>query len=205
MSPPLLSPGTLVSPRTPVQSSGLYWGYSVRLASSLSQVFTSCPFSSSAATSASAESDQPAEYDLVIGTAERGDSLTDLLYATQTGSPVPPSKPTAAAASSAQGNGSGDVNPLPAGGFTHALLLFGGLSGLEVAIERDEGIPLGLEDASELCDYWVDAVEGQGSRTVRTEVSEAEVSRKRQEDERDWSEGEGEADESTLLPFHGSS
>lgn len=149
-----------------MQSSGLYWGYSVRLASSLSQVFTSCPFSSPP-THTSGESDQPAEYDLVIGTAERGDSLTDLLYATQTGSSVPSSKPAATAAA-----GGSEVTPLPAGGFNHALLLFGGLSGLEVAIERDEGIPLGLEDARELCDYWVDAVEGQGSRTVRTEVSE---------------------------------
>lgn len=143
--------GTLVSPRTPVQTQGLYWGYSVRLASSLSKVFTDSPFPSSSSEAT------PAEYDLVIGTAERGDALTDVLYATNLGSAVPSSK-----------DGSSTIQPLPES-FEHALVLFGGLSGLEVAIEADEGIPLGMEDARELCDVWVDSCEGQGSRTVRTE------------------------------------
>ena len=151
MSQAVQGKGTLVSPRTPVQKQGLYWGYSVRLASSLSKVFTDSPFPSGD------DAGTPAEYDLVIGTAERGDALTDVLYATNVGHSVSSSKSTAT-----------QVSPLPPT-FNHALILFGGLSGLEVAIDADPGIPLGLDDARELCDVWVDACEGQGSRTVRTE------------------------------------
>jgi len=47
-----------VSPATPKTESGIYWGYTTRLASSLSAVFT--------------ESSFPDGYDLIIGTSERG-------------------------------------------------------------------------------------------------------------------------------------
>lgn len=137
-----------------MQAQGLYWGYSVRLVPSLSEVFTNLPFAASSGEATTAQE----EYDLVIGTAERGDALTDVLAATNQGSSVTPSK----------AGSSDDVKPLPSN-FQHALILFGGLSGLEVAIEADAGIPLGLDDARELCDFWVDVAEGQGSRTVRTE------------------------------------
>ncbi|CAO1619806.1 unnamed protein product [Sympodiomycopsis kandeliae] len=140
------STGKLVSPRAPIQQKGLYWGYSVRVCSSLSQVFTHCSFTS--------------EYDLVMGTSERGDSLTDILHATTHNLPsLSSSKPNSI---------NSTIKPLP-GSFTHGLVLFGGLSGLETAIEKDQNIPLGLQDAHELCDYWIDSCEGQGSRTVRTE------------------------------------
>lgn len=59
------------------------------------------------------------------------------------------------------------MEPLPS--FKHALIVFGGLSGLEIAIERDEGIQLSADDAHELFDSWINVVEGQGSRTIRTE------------------------------------
>lgn len=152
--------GVLVSPRTPVQSEGLYWGYSVRLAPTLSEIFTNLPFAPESGVGS--ESAQ-VEYDLVIGTAERGDALTDVLYATSQGLAVSASKKTSGAT-----EGSATIKPLPSG-FHHALILFGGLSGLEVAVEADPAIPLSLEDARELCDFWVDVAEGQGSRTVRTE------------------------------------
>lgn len=45
------------------------------------------------------------------------------------------------------------------------------MSGLELTIAADPLIPLEAEDASDLFDYWINVVEGQGSRTVRTEVS----------------------------------
>ncbi|XP_072908462.1 putative methyltransferase C9orf114 homolog isoform X2 [Hemitrygon akajei] len=54
--------GTVVAPHVPRMESGLYWGYTVRLASCLSAVFTECPFEDG--------------YDLTIGTSERG-SNTD--------------------------------------------------------------------------------------------------------------------------------
>uniref|UniRef100_A0A669Q8V0 28S rRNA (uridine-N(3))-methyltransferase n=1 Tax=Phasianus colchicus TaxID=9054 RepID=A0A669Q8V0_PHACC len=53
--------GTVVSSHHPRTVSGLYWGYSVRLASCLSAVFSECPFKEG--------------YDLSIGTSERGNSV----------------------------------------------------------------------------------------------------------------------------------
>ncbi|KAG5834514.1 putative methyltransferase C9orf114 homolog [Anguilla rostrata] len=53
--------GTVVAPHTPRTEGGLYWGYSVRLASCLSNVFTECPHKEG--------------YDLTIGTSERGNNI----------------------------------------------------------------------------------------------------------------------------------
>lgn len=36
--------GLIVAPTVPTQETGVYWGYSVRLAKSLSQVFSQCPY-----------------------------------------------------------------------------------------------------------------------------------------------------------------
>lgn len=36
--------GIIVAPTAPTQETGVYWGYSVRLAKSLSQVFSQCPY-----------------------------------------------------------------------------------------------------------------------------------------------------------------
>ena len=51
----------VVSPEEPRTKAGLYWGYSVRLASSLGAVFTKCPYKEG--------------YDLTIGTSERGEQV----------------------------------------------------------------------------------------------------------------------------------
>uniref|UniRef100_A0A3Q4MGX9 28S rRNA (uridine-N(3))-methyltransferase n=2 Tax=Neolamprologus brichardi TaxID=32507 RepID=A0A3Q4MGX9_NEOBR len=50
--------GVVVAPHVPRSEGGYYWGYSVRLASCLSAVFTESPFKGG--------------YDLTIGTSERG-------------------------------------------------------------------------------------------------------------------------------------
>ena len=50
--------GKIVSPKVPWSDAALYWGYTVRLASSLSKVFT--------------ESQYKGGYDCLIGTSERG-------------------------------------------------------------------------------------------------------------------------------------
>lgn len=58
--------GKVVSPEVPRETAGYYWGYTVRQASSLSSVFTECPYDGG--------------YDASIGTSERGlptASLTD--------------------------------------------------------------------------------------------------------------------------------
>jgi predicted SPOUT superfamily RNA methylase MTH1 len=50
----------IVSRRTPTETVGLHWGYTVRQASSFSDVFVSSPLR---------------DYDLTIGTSERGSSI----------------------------------------------------------------------------------------------------------------------------------
>ncbi|XP_069102729.1 putative methyltransferase C9orf114 homolog isoform X1 [Argopecten irradians] len=53
--------GKVVSPSLPKVEGGLYWGYQVRLASSIGNVFTECPYKDG--------------YDLTIGTSEKGDCV----------------------------------------------------------------------------------------------------------------------------------
>ncbi|KAK4697251.1 methyltransferase, partial [Phenoliferia sp. Uapishka_3] len=122
-STPLAS---LVPPSTPTLESGLYWGYQVRVADSLSCVFSECPFESDGG------------YDISIGTSERGTPIENIL------DELPP--------------------------FRHLILTLGPLSGLELTIASDPLIPLEAEEASDLFDHWINVVEGQGSRTVRTEL-----------------------------------
>lgn len=57
----------IVSPRQPTETSGTYWGYSVRLASSISKVFTESPYLKTGG------------YDLTIGTSERGTNIAEAL------------------------------------------------------------------------------------------------------------------------------
>ena len=51
--------GAVVSPSTPREENGSYWGYTTRIAKSINDVFDGCPFEGG--------------YDLKIGTSERGD------------------------------------------------------------------------------------------------------------------------------------
>ncbi|OJD18029.1 hypothetical protein AJ78_01921 [Emergomyces pasteurianus Ep9510] len=55
----------VVSPYTPREESGYYWGYSVRRCASLSTVFTECPFEGG--------------YDVSFGTSERGTPLSEVI------------------------------------------------------------------------------------------------------------------------------
>lgn len=57
--------GDAVSPDTPREEAGYYWGYSVRQASSLSNVFTECSYDGG--------------YDVSVGTSERGIPIASLL------------------------------------------------------------------------------------------------------------------------------
>lgn len=111
--------GKVVSSQDPRTKAGLYWGYTVRLASCLSAVFAEAPFQDG--------------YDLTIGTSERGSDVT-----------------------SAQ---------LPS--FRHALVVFGGLQGLEAGVEADPNLE--VAEPSVLFDLYVNTCPSQGSRTIRTE------------------------------------
>uniref|UniRef100_A0A8B9ZT84 28S rRNA (uridine-N(3))-methyltransferase n=1 Tax=Anas zonorhyncha TaxID=75864 RepID=A0A8B9ZT84_9AVES len=114
--------GIVVSSHHPRTVSGLYWGYSVRLASCLSAVFSECPFKEG--------------YDLSIGTSERGSSV--------------------------------DQVTLPS--FRHALVVFGGLQGLEAGVDADANLE--VTDPSLLFDFYLNTCPSQGSRTIRTEVGQ---------------------------------
>lgn len=86
----------------------------------------------------------PGGYDLTFGTSERGSPISDLTES-----------------SSAQ-------NRIPE--FDHMLIVFGGVAGLEVAVEADEELQkIGVKEPRELFDYWINLCPGQGSRTIRTE------------------------------------
>ena len=54
-----------VSPAAPREQNGYYWGYSVRRCSTLSDVFTECPFDGG--------------YDLSVGMSERGEALEGMM------------------------------------------------------------------------------------------------------------------------------
>ncbi|KNE64054.1 hypothetical protein AMAG_09112 [Allomyces macrogynus ATCC 38327] len=82
------------------------------------------------------------EYDYKVGTSERG-------------------SPMAAITSSAS---DGLLPP-----FRHLLIVFGGVKGIEAAIEADAAIPVAPEDAGSLFDVWINTCPNQGSRTIRTE------------------------------------
>ncbi|KAJ1527660.1 hypothetical protein ONE63_007622 [Megalurothrips usitatus] len=111
--------GRVVSPKLPQIETGIYWGYSVRIANSLNAVFTECPFKEG--------------YDVSIGTSERGEPV--------------------------------ETASLPS--HQHVLVVFGGLEGLEGAVESDD--VLNVDDPKVLFDYYLNTCPDQGSRTIRTE------------------------------------
>jgi len=119
-----------VSPDTPREEAGYYWGYTVRQAASLSAVFTETPFEGG--------------YDISIGTSERGQPAQSML--------VPGAE--------------GYIAPT----WSHLLVVFGGVSGLEAAFSADADLQsAGIPAVKELFDTWVNLVPSQGSRTIRTE------------------------------------
>lgn len=111
----------VVPPTQPRAETGVYWGYTVRLASSLSQVITKCPYDDG--------------YDLTIGTSDKGQMVND----------VP-------------------ERSMP---YKHALIVFGGVLGLEQALQHDPEVD--ENDPSLIYDHYLNTVPGQGSRTIRTE------------------------------------
>lgn len=113
--------GKIVSPSEPRQRTGIYWGYNVRIANSISQVFSQSPYEDG--------------YDITIGTSDKGESVHDV-----------------------------ESKSLK---YKHLLIVFGGLLGLENAVENDENLT--VDDPSLLFDKYFNVVPQQGSRTIRTE------------------------------------
>ena len=129
--------GIVVSPTTPRDKDGIYWGYTTRMASSIKAIFDECPYEGG--------------YDLKVGTSERGDVSIDnpkfsLRKKQSTNSP----------------NGDDDR-------FSHLIVVFGGVAGIEESVDADETMPLSGEDSKKMFDIWVNIAPYQGSRTIRTE------------------------------------
>lgn len=112
--------GKAVAPDEPRTKKGLYWGYQTRVASSLKAALEESSFG---------------EYDLIMGTSERGE-VVDQKFS------------------------------LPK--FKHALIVFGGLGGLEEVLE-DDVCGLAERDPAKLFKTYVNACVSQGSRTIRCE------------------------------------
>lgn len=51
--------------------------------------------------------------------------------------------------------------------FNHALIVFGGVQGLETALDSDT--VLNVDDPALIFDHYINTAPGQGSRTIRTE------------------------------------
>ncbi|XP_069676517.1 putative methyltransferase C9orf114 isoform X2 [Periplaneta americana] len=113
--------GEIVPPSCPSVETGTYWGYTVRIAQSLCEVFSQSPYVGG--------------YDLTIGTSERGDKVDLLAH-----------------------------NSLQ---YHHVIVVFGGLQGLEAALDNDE--VLTVDDPALLFDHYLNTCPEQGSRTIRTE------------------------------------
>ncbi|KNC86351.1 hypothetical protein SARC_01510 [Sphaeroforma arctica JP610] len=111
--------GTVVKPSAPREEAGLYWGYTTRIANTMADIWSECPYKEG--------------YDLTVGTSENGENIHEL--------------------------------ELPQA--NHILIVFGGLAGLESALDVDHS--LGSAEAPDLFDYYVNTCPNQGSRTIRTE------------------------------------
>ncbi|KAL8998839.1 MAG: hypothetical protein Q9169_002177 [Polycauliona sp. 2 TL-2023] len=87
----------------------------------------------------------PGGYDLTFGTSERGSPISAL------GQQETP-------------------NETQVPQFRHMLIVFGGVAGLEAAVEADNELAkMGVKEPKELFDYWINLCPGQGSRTIRTD------------------------------------
>mmetsp|Transcript_16539 Transcript_16539/g.18372 ORF Transcript_16539/g.18372 Transcript_16539/m.18372 type:complete len:500 (+) Transcript_16539:127-1626(+) len=131
--------GVVVSPSAPRETDGTYWGYTTRVAQNLTDVFKNCPFDSE-------------EYDLKIGTSERGDHISD-----DDNNNILRKKIRNNTSSSDSSN------------YKHALIVFGGVAGIEECVDADELCKLPGNQSKKLFDLWINICPFQGSRTIRTE------------------------------------
>ena len=137
--------GKVVSPTTPRDEDGIYWGYTTRLASSINAIFDESPYEGG--------------YDLKVGTSERGDvSIDDPKFCLK--------KKRAKKSKSKGGDDDGDND---AEHFNHLLIVFGGVAGIEECVDADESMTLSGEDSKKMFDVWVNICPYQGSRTIRSE------------------------------------
>ncbi len=170
--------GKVVSPSAPREHDGTYWGYNVRMAPSIKAIFDESPYSNesldasgSAPGSGSSlnSGSSSGGYDLKIGTSERGDlsvddgefgkKLADKIEFISSSLSSPPSPSPSPSSLSSPSSSS----------FQHALIVFGGVAGIEECVDADETLNISGSDSRNLFDLWLNICEYQGSRTIRTE------------------------------------
>lgn len=132
----------VVPPVTPVEKLNLYWGYYVRKADSLSQALKQNVF----------QPEKKSFYDLIIGTSERGDIIDEIEFKKRSTVTLDDQKPA----------------KKPKSDFSHILVVFGGVKGLEHSASCDRELK-GCVDIKTLFDYYINTCPNQGSTTIRTE------------------------------------
>lgn len=85
-------------------------------------------------------------YDLKIGTSERGDTSVD---------------------DPSFGVSGKDADAMSS--FKHAIIVLGGVAGIEECVDADETMEISGNDSKTLFNMWVNVCQFQGSRTIRTE------------------------------------
>lgn len=120
--------GQVVSPTSPRDEAGIYWGYTTRMASSIGAIFDECPYEGG--------------YDVKVGTSERGDvSIDDSRFSLKKKQPSGEKKEK-----------SSDFTKESK--FDHLLIVFGGVSGIEESVDADESMTLSGEDSKKMFDVW---------------------------------------------------
>lgn len=134
--------GKVVSPMEPFKEAGRYWGYTVRVANTISEVFEGCPY-------VNAETGEPEGYDLKIGDCcNGGKDDAEVMNVKRID----------------------EINFEKYRGFKHALVFVGGLEGISGVIESLEAEEKILaKDTANLFDECLINCPEQGSRTIRTE------------------------------------
>jgi len=138
--------GKVVSPSAPRLHDGTYWGYTIRMANSIQAIFNEAPYKNG--------------YDYKIGTSERGTISVDEANFHEK------AMQTLKGLSSPSTN---TVTKEKGALFEHAIIVFGGVAGIEECVDADESITLAGNDSKTLFDMWVNVCQYQGSRTIRTE------------------------------------
>jgi len=140
--------GKVVSPRQPREKHGLYWGYQIRLAKSISDVFKQTSFGAKA------------QYDLTIGVSDHGDNAYTIC------------KKLLSSEKEDDDEGEEEeeisLDNIPST-FQHMLIVFGGQGGIENAVEVDENIKINRNDTKSLFDLYLNTCPFKGSRSIRLE------------------------------------
>ena len=157
--------GIAVSPSEPRTKEGLYWGYTVRMAENLAEIWSGCTYKGNRVCCLVCEfslrSLTLGGYDYVIGTSENGDCSMDSPTYT-----LPKFKVSVSLSSTFVMSSSNSCGiPLS----KHLLIVFGGVEGLERAVEDCEELSVSASRTRYLFDEYVNSCAAQGSRTIRTE------------------------------------